>query len=100
METLLDVILFGARVVLVMFCVHHLLLLLSGTTRNYAEWSAGFGGFLYLAGLVIDYANWEHVIPGRDLSRVMCAVGLALAVLPTLLHWLAPHLYKRLQEEC
>ena len=102
MENLLDLLLFAARVILVMACFRNLMLLVTGTTRNYAEWSAGVGGFLYLAGVVFDYANWEHIVPGRDVSRVMCAVGVALVVLPSLLHWVAPRVYTRLNldKEC
>lgn len=102
MTTLLDVAFFLARVVLVVYCVRNLLFLLTGTTRTYAEWSKGFGGFLYIAGVVLDLAGLRQLVPGRDVSRVMNAVGLALVALPTVLLWVAPRLYYRLTdlEEC
>lgn len=99
MDLALDVLLFLARVVLVAFCGRHMLLLLTGTTRDYAEWSAGLGGFLYISGVLMTLLHLEYIIPGRDISRVMNAVGLALVVLPTLLHWFAPRLYRRLTLE-
>lgn len=98
MEGLLDPLLFLARVVLVVYCARHLLYVLTGTARTYAEWSAGFGGFLYLAGVLTLLLHLENVIPGRDISRVMNAVGFAFIVLPTVLHWFAPRLYHRLTQ--
>ena len=96
----LDVLFLIARVVLVTYSVMNLMFLLTGTTRTYAEWSKGFGGFLYMAGLAVDYANLEHIIPGRDVSRVMNAVGLAFVVMPTTQHLVSPRLYARLMEKC
>lgn len=102
MELLLDVLLFLARVVLVMYCVRHTLFLLTGTSRTYAEWTKGVGGFLYIAGVVIAMANLHHLVPGRDISRVMNSVGLALVVLPTVLRYMAPRTFYRLTqlEDC
>lgn len=102
MQTVLDIVFFVARVVLVVYCFRHLLFVLTGTTRTYAEWSKGFGGFLYLAGVGLDLAGLRGLVEGRDVTRVMNAAGLALLVLPTVLHWFAPRLYQRLThlEDC
>ncbi|MVN89367.1 hypothetical protein GO986_21770 [Deinococcus sp. HMF7620] len=98
MNELLDLLLFVARLVLVMYCVRHMLFLLTGTTRTYSEWSRGFGGFLYIGGVVLTMLHLElAIVPGRDVSRVMNAVGIALVVLPTVLRWLALHLSRRLE---
>ncbi|THF88462.1 hypothetical protein E7T09_04455 [Deinococcus sp. KSM4-11] len=102
MVELLDVLLLMARVVLVMYCVRHILFVVTGTTRTYAEWSKGFGSFLYIAGVVMTLFHWEHLVPGRDVARVMNAVGFAFLVLPSVLKWTAPRLYLRLTslEDC
>ncbi len=101
MATLLDVLLFTARLVLVIYCVRNMMFLLTGTTRTYTEWSKGFGGFLYIGGVVVTMLHLESIIPGRDVARVMNAVGLALVLLPTTIQWVAPRLYRRLSlEDC
>lgn len=100
MELTLDTLFFIARVILIAYSLLGLMLLVTGTTRTYAEWSKGFGGFLYIAGVCLDLLGLEYVIPGRDLSRVTSAVGLAFVVLPPTLQLLAPRLYVRLMEKC
>jgi len=97
---LLDLVLFVARVVLIMFCARHGILLVGNAARTYAEVSSGLGGVMYVIGVGLDYAGLAHMIPGYDLSRVMCAVGIALAVLPYVLQWCAPKLYERISQEC
>ena len=99
MTHLFDLVLFAARVVLIMFCARHALLLLGNAVRTYAELLSGIGGLMYVIGVAIDYAGLAGLIPGHDLSRLVCAIGLALAVLPYVLQWAAPRLYVHISQE-
>ena len=81
--------------VLLAYCARNVLFVLSGTARNYIEWSQGLGGFLYLVAVVT-----HSLTPAAEFNWVIGSVGFALVVLPDVLHWLAPRLYQRLTERC
>lgn len=94
--TALDLLVLVAHVVLVAWSMRHLLIVMSGTSQHYLEWSQGLGGFLYISSLVIALAGFSHIIPDRDLSYVLGLTGVAFMSVPYVLHWLAPRLYNRL----
>ncbi|MCD0174763.1 hypothetical protein IHN32_02185 [Deinococcus sp. 14RED07] len=95
MNLLVSIILTLVYALVLAYCARNVLFVLSGTARNYAEWSQGLGGFLYLVAVVV-----HHVHPGTGISWVAGSIGFALVVLPDVLHWLAPRLYQRLTENC
>lgn len=93
--TAIDLLVLVAHVVLVAWSMRHLLIVLSGTSQHYLEWSQGFGGFLYIVGLILAIMKL-NLITGRDLSYVLELNGVAFMAVPYVLHWLAPRLYNRL----
>lgn len=95
MNVIVNIVLIVAYAVLLAYCARCTLLVLTGTTRNYVEWSQGLGGFLYLAGVVLF-----HTGQSTELVWITSTVGIALVTLPEVLRWLAPRLYLRLTENC
>lgn len=93
--TVFDFLVLAAHIILVAWAFRHLLIVISGTSRRYLEWSQGFGGFLYIVGLVLSIMKL-NLITGRDLSYVLELNGVAFMAVPYVLHWLAPRLYNRL----